>query len=248
MSSSITNSIFTLGRKSTTYSANGLDTEWGRDDLAAAARSGADAILIPKIESAAMVEQAVGAMRHAGAPGSMALWCMIETPKGVLAAAEIAASSPRVACLVMGTNDLVKDIRASHTPMRLPMITALGIALLAARAHGIAILDGVYNDFRDADGFRASCVQGLELGFDGKTLIHPTQIGPCNEVFSPAAADLEDARKIVAAFAAVAAEGRAVVVVDGRMVENLHVEQAKRMLNMAVAIDEMAGLAEVTGG
>ncbi len=236
------------GRRELVVRVNGLDTEWGRDDMAAAARSGADAILIPKIESAAMVEQAVGAMRHAGAPGSMALWCMMETPKGVLAAGEIAASSPRIACFVMGTNDLIKDMRAAHTPMRLPMIAALGICLLAARAHGIAILDGVYNEIRDAGGFRAACVQGLELGFDGKTLIHPSQIDPCNEVFSPTPAELEEARKIVAAFAEAEADGRGVVVVDGRMVENLHVEQANRMLSMAVAIDRMAGVVERAGG
>ncbi len=228
------------GKRELVIRVNGPNTEWGRDDMASAARSGADAILIPKIESAAMVEQAIGMMRHARAPDSMALWCMMETPKGVLHAEEIAASSPRIACFVMGTNDLVKDMRAAHTVLRLPMITALGICMLAARAHGIAILDGVYNEFRDAEGFRQSCVQGLELGFDGKTLIHPSQIDPCNEVFSPTPTELEEARKIVAVFAEAEAEGKGVVVVDGRMVENLHVEQAKRMLSMAAAIDEMA--------
>ena len=226
------------GKRELVIRANGLDTEWGRDDMAAAATSGADAILIPKVESAAMVDQALAIIGRAGAPDTMALWCMMETPKGILHAEEIAAASGRIACFVMGTNDLVKDMGALHTPMRLPMITALGVCMLAARAYGIAILDGVYNEFRDAEGFRAACVQGLELGFDGKTLIHPAQIEPCNDVFSPSAAQVEDAKKIVAAFAG--AEGKGVVVVDGRMVENLHVEQAKRMLTMAEAIDQMA--------
>ena len=227
------------GKRELVIRANGLDTEWGRDDVAAAASSGADAILIPKVESAAMVDEALAIMARAGAPDAMALWCMMETPKGILHAEEIAACG-RIECVVMGTNDLVKDMGARHTPMRLPMITALGVCMLAARAYGIAILDGVYNEFRDAEGFRDACVQALEFGFDGKTLIHPSQIEPCNDVFSPSAAEVEDARKIVAAFALAEAEGKGVVVVDGRMVENLHVEQAKRMLTMAEAIDQMA--------
>ena len=158
----------------------------------------------------------------------------------MLRAEEIAAASDRVACWVMGTNDLVKDTRSLHTPSRLPMVTALGICILAARGYGLSILDGVHNDIQDTAGFEAVCRQGLEFGFDGKTLIHPSQVGPCNAVFSPSAAQIEASRKIVAAFAEAEAAGKGVVVVDGRMVENLHVEQAKRMLAMADAIDEMA--------
>ena len=139
----------------------------------------------------------------------------------------------------MGTNDLVKDMRARHTPMRLPMVTALGLGMLAARAHGLTILDGVYNDIQDADGFKAVCRQGLEMGFDGKTLIHPSQVEPCNEVFAPSVAELEMAGKIVAAFKAAQAEGKGVVTVDGRMIENLHVEQAERALALAAAIKDL---------
>ena len=164
---------------------------------------------------------------------------MIETPKAILRAEEIAGSHPRLALFVMGTNDLVKDMRARHTPMRLPMVTALGLGMLAARAYGLTILDGVYNDIRDVEGFRAVCQQGLEMGFDGKTLIHPSQVEPCNEVFAPSTAELEMAGKIVAAFKAAQAEGKGVVTVDGRMIENLHVEQAERALALAAAIKEL---------
>ena len=228
------------GKRELVIRVNGLDTPWGRDDIAAAAKSGADALLFPKIETAATVHEVIGLMDQAGAPAEMALWCMMETPKAVLRAEEIAAASDRVACWVMGTNDLVKDTRSLHTPSRLPMVTALGICILAARGYGLSILDGVHNDIQDTAGFEAVCRQGLEFGFDGKTLIHPSQVGPCNAVFSPSAAQIEASRKIVAAFAEAEAAGKGVVVVDGRMVENLHVEQAKRMLAMADAIDEMA--------
>ena len=228
------------GKRELVIRVNGLDTPWGRDDIAAAAKSGADALLFPKIETAATVQEVIGLMDQAGAPAEMALWCMMETPKAVLRAEEIAAASDRVACWVMGTNDLVKDTRSLHTPSRLPMVTALGICILAARGYGLSILDGVHNDIQDTAGFEAVCRQGLEFGFDGKTLIHPSQVGPCNAVFSPSAEQIEASRKIVAAFAEAEAAGKGVVVVDGRMVENLHVEQAKRMLAMADAIDEMA--------
>ena len=228
------------GKRELVIRVNGLDTPWGRDDIVAAAKSGADALLFPKIETAATVQEVIGLMDQAGAPAEMALWCMMETPKAVLRAEEIAAASDRVACWVMGTNDLVKDTRSLHTPSRLPMVTALGICILAARGYGLSILDGVHNDIQDTEGFEAVCRQGLEFGFDGKTLIHPSQVGPCNAVFSPSAAQIEASRKIVAAFAEAEAAGKGVVVVDGRMVENLHVEQAKRMLAMADAIDDMA--------
>ena len=228
------------GKRELVSRVNGLDTPWGRDDIVAAAKSGADALPFPKIETAATVQEVSGLMDQAGAPAEMALWCMMETPKAVLRAEEIAAASDRVACWVMGTNDLVKDTRSLHTPSRLPMVTALGICILAARGYGLSILDGVHNDIQDTEGFEAVCRQGLEFGFDGKTLIHPSQVGPCNAVFSPSAAQIEASRKIVAAFAEAEAAGKGVVVVDGRMVENLHVEQAKRMLAMADAIDDMA--------
>ena len=231
------------GKREIVIRCNGLGTPWGEADIEAIAKSGADAILVPKVESATQVTHVVSLLDTAGAPTTMAVWAMMETPKGILRAEEIAGSHPRLGLFVMGTNDLVKDMRARHTPMRLPMITALGIGMLAARAHGLAILDGVYNDIQDAAGFRAVCQQGLEMGFDGKTLIHPSQVEPCNEIFAPSAAELEMAGKIVAAFKAAQAEGKGVVTVDGRMIENLHVEQAERALALASAIKELQAAA-----
>jgi len=227
------------GKREIVIRCNGLGTPWGESDIAAIAKSGADAILVPKVESAAAVTHVVSLLDQAGAPDTMTVWAMMETPKGILRAEEIAGSHPRLALFIMGTNDLVKDMRAQHTPMRLPLITALGIGMLAARAHGLAILDGVYNDIKDTEGFKAVCRQGLEMGFDGKTLIHPTQVEPCNEIFAPSAAELEMAGKIVVAFKTAQAEGKGVVTVDGRMIENLHVEQAERALALAAAIKEL---------
>ena len=227
------------GKREIAIRCNGLATPWGAADITAIAKSGADAVVVPKVESAAEVASVIGLLDAAGAPESMAVWAMMETPKGILRAEEVAASHPRLTLFIMGTNDLVKDMRARHTPMRLPMITALGLGMLAARAHGLTILDGVYNDIQDAEGFRAVCQQGLEMGFDGKTLIHPSQVEPCNEVFAPSAAELEMAAKIVSAFKAAQAEGKGVVTVDGRMIENLHVDQAERALALATAIKEL---------
>lgn len=227
------------GKREIAIRCNGLSTPWGKADIAAIAKSGADAVLVPKVESATEVASVVALLDAAGAPKSMAVWAMMETPKGILRADEVAGAHPRLTLFVMGTNDLVKDMRARHTPMRLPMVTALGLGMLAARAHGLTILDGVYNDIQDADGFRAVCQQGLEMGFDGKTLIHPSQVEPCNEVFAPSAAELEMAGKIVTAFKTAQAEGKGVVTVDGRMIENLHVEQAERALALATAIKEL---------
>jgi citrate lyase beta subunit len=227
------------GKREIVIRCNGLATPWGNNDVAAIAASGADAILVPKVESAGDVARIVSLLDDNGAPESMAVWAMMETPKGLLRAEEIAGAHKRLTTFIMGTNDLVKDMRARHTPMRLPMITALGLAMLAARAYGLTILDGVYNDIQDTEGFRATCQQGLEMGFDGKTLIHPSQVEPCNEVFAPSAAELAMAEKITAAFKAAQAEGKGVVTVDGRMIENLHVEQAERALALAAAIKEM---------
>ncbi len=227
------------GKREIVIRCNGLTTPWGEADVAAVAQSGADAILVPKVESAADVATVVALLDRAGAPRSMAVWAMMETPKGILKADEIAGAHPRLQLFVMGTNDLVKDMRARHTAMRLPMVTALGLGMLAARAHGLTILDGVYNDIQDVEGFKAVCRQGLEMGFDGKTLIHPSQVEPCNEIFAPSPAELEMAAKIVTAFKSAQAEGKGVVTVDGRMIENLHVEQAERALALAAAIDEL---------
>ncbi len=218
---------------------NGLDSPWGRDDLAAAATSGAAAVLVPKVESASMVADVEELMAGHGAPDEMSIWCMMETPLGMLHAEEIAAASARIACLVMGTSDLAKDLHASHTRERLPMLTGLGLCLLAARGYGIAIVDGVHLDLGDDEGFAFSCRQGLELGFDGKTLIHPKTIAVANEVFAPSPDEVEFSRTIIAAHAEAAAEGKGVVVVDGKLIENLHVENARRLVAMAEAIEAL---------
>ncbi len=224
------------GKRELVLRVNSLDTEWGAEDLRAAAVMHLDAVLLPKVETADRVRGTVSALDMAGAPASLAIWCMIETPKGVLAAAEIAGAHPRVAALVMGTSDLTKDLQARHTPDRLPLITSLQLVLLAARAHGLAALDGVHLDLADEAGFAAICAQGRALGFDGKTLIHPKQVAPANEAFAPSADEIAEARKIIAAHGAALAAGRGIVVVDGRLVENLHVEAARRTLALAQAI------------
>jgi len=219
--------------------SNGLQTKWGYDDVCSIATSGADAILLPKVESPSDIHQVEEILAEHEAPAHMTIWCMMETPLGMLNAKEIAGAGGRLAGFVMGTSDLAKDLHCHHTDLRLPMITSLGICMLAARAYGLQILDGVYLDLNDADGFKASCVQGLELGFDGKTLIHPKQVAPCNDVFAPSDAAIEHARKIIAAYEEVLAEGKNVVLVDGKLVENLHVENAKRLVALADAIAAM---------
>ena len=220
--------------------ANGLETPWGRDDLVAIAQSGAHAALLPKVESADAVRRAEAVLDAAGAPPDLAIWCMMETPLGILHAEEIAFASPRVACLVLGTSDLAKDLHAAHTAMRLPFLTSLSMCLLAARAAGIAVLDGVHLDLGDDAGFAAACAQGRELGFDGKTLIHPKQLAAANDAFAPSEADVAWARRIIAAHAAAEAEGKGVVLVDGRLIENLHVASAHRSVALADAIEALA--------
>lgn len=226
------------GHRELVIRINGLDTEWGVADLQAVAACGADAVLVPKVENAAMIADVSARMDAAGAPADLPIWAMMETPLGMLGAADIAAA-PRLGCFVMGTNDLVKDLRATHTDMRLPVVTALGLCMLAARAHGLVILDGVYNAYRDDDGLRTACQQGREMGFDGKTLIHPAQLAVTNEVFAPDADEIALAERYVTAFAEAEAAGQGVAVVDGRIVENLHVETAQRVLAQAAAIASM---------
>jgi citrate lyase subunit beta/citryl-CoA lyase len=218
---------------------NGLDTAWGHDDLVAAAGMAIDGVLLPKVESAITIRQAISILDRAGAPTDLPVWCMMETPLAMLRAAEIAAA-PRLAGFVMGTSDLANDLRARHTRDRLPLITGLGLSLLAARAFGLAILDGVHLDLADDAGFAESCRQGVELGFDGKTLIHPKTIAMANEAFSPGAAELDLARRQIAAFEAAKAEGKGVVLVDGRLVENLHVANARRLVALAGQIAALA--------
>ncbi|HHW77486.1 MAG TPA: CoA ester lyase [Xanthomonadaceae bacterium] len=218
---------------------NALSTRWGYEDIAMASKSGADALLLPKVESADAIRHMEAIMRANGAPESMTIWAMMETPRSVLESQRIAESTPRMECLVMGTSDLAKELDCAHTHERLPFMVSLGLCLLAARAAGLAILDGVYLDLNDEAGFEFACRQGQELGFDGKTLIHPKQLGPCNKVFTPKPEDVAWSRRIIEAHAAAAARGEGVVVVDGKLVENLHVESARRVVGMADAIVAM---------
>ncbi len=224
------------GRREIVVRVNPLESPWGHDDLAAVAACGADAILLPKVESAAMVHDLEMQMVGAGAPPSMGIMCMMETPLGMLHAEGVAGASKRISCLVMGTSDLVKELQASHTDARLPVLTSLGLCILAARAFGLAIVDGVHLDLADDEGFAEACAQGLELGFDGKTLIHPKTIAKANEVFAPSDEEVAFSHRIIAAHAEAAAQGQGVVVVDGKLIENLHVENAKRLVALAEAI------------
>ncbi|WP_272950267.1 HpcH/HpaI aldolase/citrate lyase family protein [Nocardioides cynanchi] len=222
------------GHRELTIRVNGADTEWHRDDLAAACAAGPDAIVVPKVDSADAVLALVDAMASYDAPERTKLWAMVETPVAMLHAEDIAAASDRLTVLVMGTNDLAKELYAEHVPGRHPLLTGLGLALLAARATGRAILDGVYNDVQDTDGFLAECRQGREMGFDGKTLIHPGQVAGANAAFGPSEDAVADARGIVQAWADGAGAG--VVTYRGRMIENLHVETARRTLAISEAI------------
>ncbi len=210
---------------------NAPGTPWAAEDLAAVAHAPVDAVLLPKVASAETVTAALATLGPAPA-----VWCMLETPRGILNAASIAGAGPRVGALVMGTSDLTKDLHARPTRDRLPLLTSLQIGVLAARAAGITALDGVHLDLDDDAGFAAACRQAADLGFDGKTLIHPRQVAAANEAFAPAAAEVEWARRVIAAHAEAAAAGRGVAVLDGRLIENLHVDDARRVLALAEAI------------
>jgi citrate lyase subunit beta/citryl-CoA lyase len=221
---------------------NALDTPWGMADLAAAASAAPDAVLLPKPGAGGDIVRAAEALSRAGAPDRTRLWAMVETPIAILNLREIASASPRLACLVMGTNDLVKETRADLSANRRPALYWLSATVTAARAFGLDALDGVYNNFKDAEGFRSECVHGRRLGFDGKTLIHPDQVAVANEVFAPPEADVAWAKKIIAAFEQPENKGKGVITVDGRMVELLHAEMARRTVAIAEAI-ERAGAA-----
>jgi len=227
------------GNKEITIRCNGLDTQWGADDLVAAAMAGVSAVVIPKINSVKEVEAVSSALATAGAPGSMKIWAMIETPTAIFDVRQIAAH-PRVQTLVMGTNDLAKELRATQVRGRAPLTPHLATALLAAREAGKVILDGVFNDVKDLDAFRDECVQGAQMGFDGKTLIHPSQVEIANDVWAPTADEVDYAQRVIAAFEEATAEGRGVITVDGRMIENLHVDNARRVLTVQAAIESLS--------
>lgn len=225
-----------FGRRELVIRANGLDTEWGADDLAAAAAAGPDAVLVPKASSPGEVRTYDAAL--AAAPAPTRLWIMIETCACLPLLHDLAACAgdTRLAGFVLGTNDLAKEMRARPGPERTPFLPILTMAVAAARAHGLVVLDGVCNEFRELDRFTAEARQGLEFGFDGKTLIHPDQIAPCNAVFSPDAAEIAWAEAVEAAFALPENAGKGAIKVDGRMVELLHLDQARRVLAVAAAI------------
>lgn len=222
---------------------NGLDTPWGAEDLASAAAAAPDAILVPKVSTAGQLAEIGAGLSQA--PGKIRVWAMIETPLAILNLREIAATardpSTRLACFVLGTNDLVKETRAELDPTRTAALYWLSAAVTAARAYGIDVLDGVYNAFKDVEGFRRECIQGRQLGMDGKTLIHPDQVEPANEIFSPTAAEVEWARKILSAFSEPQNQGKGAITVDGRMVELLHADMAKRTVEIAEAIAAREG-------
>lgn len=229
-----------FGPREVVIRVNGLDSEWFDDDLAAAAAASPDAVLVPKISSPEEVATVAHKLADLKAPTSVAVWAMIETPLGVIYSNFIAAASrdprTRLAVFVLGTNDIAKETRARIVPGRSPMLAALSIVILAARAHGLDVLDGVFNDIQDTTGFNRECEMGRDLGFDGKTLIHPSQIEPCNAAYSPADAEVAQAKKIVDAFAQPENKGKGVITVDGRMVELLHAEIARRTVALHDAI------------
>ena len=224
------------GSREVVIRVNGLGTPWGREDLAAVARAAPHAVLIPKVESPQDVVLVQQALVGGNAPDAMTIWCMLETPRGILDARSIATATPRVGALVMGTSDLTKDLRARHTPDRAPLSTSLGLCVLAARAAGVAALDGVHLDLDDEEGYAAAGRQAADMGFEGTTLIHPKQIDAANAAFSPSETDVEWARRVVTAHGEAQAQGLGVVLLDGRLIENLHVEDAHRVLALAGAI------------
>ncbi|MDN5893825.1 MAG: CoA ester lyase [Nocardioides sp.] len=224
------------GRRTVSIRVNGIGTEWHDADIEAASQAGPAAIVVPKVNSADEVKQLVAAMEKSGAPEHTKLWAMVETPVAILDALSIARASERLGAFVLGTNDLVKELYAEHVPGRQPILPSLHTALLAGRAAGIAVIDGVYNNVKDTDGFLAECEQGRQMGFDGKTLIHPGQVEGANKAFAPSEQAVEDARGLIEAWNA---GGTGVVTYNGKMVENLHVESAQRTLSIHDAISAL---------
>lgn len=230
-----------FGPREVLLRVNGAGTPWQAADLAAAARSGADGVLLPKVERGAELAAAAAALEAAAAPAGLALWSMIETPRAVLRVEEIAAAHPRLAGLVAGTSDLVKDLHARHSSERVEVLASLSLIVLAARAEGLAALDGVHLDLEDDAGFERACAQGRALGFDGKTLVHPRQIAAANRTFAPSPEELDWSRRVIDAHARALAMGSGVVVLEGRLIEALHVENARRIVALAEAIAARGG-------
>ena len=226
-----------FGHREAVVRINGLNTQWGLDDLKAFADTKADAILLPKVESASQIGEVASLLKQFNPASTMKIWAMIETPLAIFTLPEIASSHPMLEALVLGTSDLVKDLHARHTPSRVETQTALSLSVLAARAHQLCVLDGVHLSLDDEDGLRQSCIQGRDMGFDGKTLIHPSQIALANQIFGPSLEEIDEARQRITAYEAAISSGAGIAVLNGKLVEELHIQDAKRILALANAIE-----------
>ena len=226
-----------FGHREAVVRINGLNTQWGLDDLKAFADTKADAILLPKVESASQIREVASLLKQFNPASAMKIWAMIETPLAIFKLPEIASSHPMLEALVLGTSDLVKDLHARHTPSRVETQTALSLSVLAARAHQLCVLDGVHLSLDDEDGLRQSCIQGRDMGFDGKTLIHPSQIAFANQIFGPSPEEIDEARQRITAYEAAISSGAGIAVLNGKLVEELHIQDAKRILALANAIE-----------
>ena len=226
------------GNREVTIRCNGLDTPWGKDDVLAAAATAPDAVVIPKVRDAKYLDAISSLLDQGGAPESTQIWAMVETPAGLLNVNEI-AHHKRMAVMVMGTNDMAKELRATISMDRAELLPYLAMCLLSARDAGIAVLDGVYNDIKDEIGFESVSKQGAKMGFDGKTLIHPSQVELANRIFAPSIDELEFHTRVIKEFELAQLDGRGVLTVDGKMIENLHVDEARRAIAMAEAINSI---------
>jgi citrate lyase subunit beta/citryl-CoA lyase len=226
-----------FGHREAIVRINGLNTQWGLEDLKVFANTSADAILLPKVESAAQIEEVASLLMKFNPANTMAIWAMIETPMAIFRLQEIASAHPLLETLVLGTSDLVKDLHARHTSNRVETQTALSLSVLAARAHQLCVLDGVHLSLDDAVGLEQSCIQGRDMGFDGKTLIHPNQIAIANQIFGPSPEEIEEAKERMNAYDAAISSGAGIAVLNGKLIEELHIQDAKRILALANAIE-----------
>ena len=229
-----------FGYREAVVRINGLNTPWGLDDLKAFANSKADAIVLPKVESASQVQEVAKILKESKARPDLTIWAMIETPKAIFKLEEIASSHSLLEALVLGTSDLVKDLHARHTPNRVETQTALSLSILAARAFGLCVLDGVHLSLDDETGLRQSCIQGRDMGFDGKTLIHPSQIALANEYFGPSPQEIAEAQERIMAYEEAIKSGAGIAVLNGKLIEELHIQDAKRILALANSIQSFA--------
>lgn len=226
-----------FGYRETVVRINGINTKWGLDDLKAFANTEANAILLPKVESASQIQEVASLLREFNPASTMKIWAMIETPLAIFKLQEIAGSHPLLEALVLGTSDLVKDLHARHTPSRVETQVALSLSVLAARAHHLCVLDGVHLSLDDEEGLKQSCIQGRNMGFDGKTLIHPSQIALANGIFGPSLEEIVEAKQRIPAFNAAISSGAGIAVLNGKLIEELHIQDAKRILALANAIE-----------